>query len=94
MKKIKYTKTYMINGQIDIIDEYEIIVDKKRFDKYCEDNDIDESLASLLQDLQPINFTKSYFNKSVSFKAVKLNIIDDNYGNTNKELIDEEIKIL
>lgn len=92
--KIKYTKTYMITGQIDVVDKYDVIVDTKRFEKYCEDNDIYESLQSLLQDLMPVDFKKKYFNNSVSFKLISANEIDDNYGNTTKELIDETIDII
>lgn len=92
--KIVYTKTYMIQGQVDIIDQYTVVVEDKKFKQYCEDNDIYESLQSLLQDLMPVDFKKKYFNNSVSFKLISANEIDDNYGNTTKELIDETIDII
>lgn len=92
--KIVYTKTYMIQGQIDIIDQYTVVVEDKKFKQYCEDNDINESLQSLLQDLMPIDFKKKYFNNSVSFKLISANELDDSYGNTTKELLDETIDII
>ena len=92
--KIKYIKTYMISGQIDIVDKYEVVVDTKKFEKYCKDNDVVESLQSLLQDLGSINFNKKYFNNSVSFKLISANELDDSYGNTTKELLDETIDII
>jgi len=92
--KIVYTKTYMIQGQIDIIDQYTVVVEDKKFKQYCEDNDINESLQSLLQDLMPIDFKKKYFNNSISFKLISANELDDSYGNTTKELLDETIDII
>ena len=92
--KIVYTKTYMIQGQVDIIDQYTVVVEDKKFKQYCEDNDIYESLQSLLQDLMPVDFKKKYFNNSVSFKLISANELDDSYGNTTKELLDETIDII
>ena len=92
--KIKHIKTYLFTGQIDIIDKYEVIVDKEKLKKYKEDNDISLSLEELIDDIPGIDFGKKYYNNSISFKLVSANEFVDDYGNSDKELLDETIEII
>lgn len=92
--KVKYIKTYLMQGQIDITDTYEVIVDKDKLKQYKEENDIDDSLQEMLEDLKPFNFNKKYFNGSVSFKLVTANKFSDDYGNNDKELLEESIEFV
>lgn len=92
--KIKHIKTYLIQGQIDSTDTYEVIVDKGKLKQYKIDNDITMSLQEMLEDESSLKFKKSYFNNSVSFKLIKANEFDDNYDNNDKELLSENIEII
>ena len=92
--KVKYIKTYLMQGQIDITDTYEVIVDKDKLKQYKEENDIDDSLQEMLEDLKPFSFNKKYFNGSVSFKLVTANKFSDDYGNNDKELLEESIEFV
>jgi hypothetical protein len=94
--KIKHIKTYLMHGQIDLSDTYEIKLDKDKFKKYKEENDIDKTITvkELLEDERPLNFNKSYFNNSVSFKLLQVKKYDDDYYNNDLELIDEKITFI
>jgi len=92
--KVKYIKTYLIQGQIDITDTYEVIVDKDKLKKYKEENDITDTLQQMLQDDAPLEFNKKYYNNSVSFKLVSANKINDDYYGNSKELLNENIQII
>lgn len=92
--KIKYIKTYLMQGQIDITDVYEVIVDKDKLKKYKEENDIILPLQEMLKDEKPLNFSKKYFNNSVSFKLVTANKFNDDYDYNSKELLEEDIEFV
>lgn len=91
--KIKHIKTYLFTGQIDIVDKYEIIVDKEKLKKYKDENDITLSLEELIDDIGDINFNRKYYGDSISFKLITSNELIDNYDNSEKELLEETIEI-
>lgn len=92
--KIKYTKTYLMQGQIDVTDTYEIIVDKDKLKEYKEENDISMPLKEMLEDDSPIKFNKKYYGDSVSFKLLSANKMNDDYDNNSKELLEESFEII
>lgn len=92
--KLKSIKTYLLQGQFDLEDTYEAIIDNKKFEKWKEDNDVDMTLEELLSTEEEINFKKTYYGGSIKFKLIENNVLVDNYDGSEKELLQETFEIL
>lgn len=94
--RIKNIRTFALSGEIEITDEYKVIVfNHKNLNKYIKDNyDEPITLEELIDtEIDKIVLDTHYFNNSVKFTYINSSY-DDDFTNNVKELLKETYEII
>ncbi|HMT01962.1 MAG TPA: hypothetical protein PKD00_01415 [Burkholderiales bacterium] len=94
--RIKVIKTYALSGEIEITDEYKVIIfNHKNLNNYIKENyDEPITLEELIDtEIDKISLDKNYFNNSVKFTYINSSY-DDDFTNNVKDLLKETYEIV